>query len=313
MSKQSSEIITPDYLFNQMHGEDGKSGKASEIATEVLGVIDPEDHNDIGEYARIALVTGTAAVRKSRSWPEAREHLLRALEVFDQHYPFSSTEEEAQSRGNNWEVFYGDQSAQLNALCDVFHLATLLSKIVRTEELAKYVAGLENLLFNLANESDERAPMIFLIEGADYSLASKTFDQFMELYGLGSENHDPNRIVTVCARFLGRAVDNLDIFQARKSALILRQTLQAHKNLLPAAFRQSAVNLVKDLRGGWIDDKYKRWSRATKSPKNQEDSEKNAVLGSRVKKLTEAVFLGVGEDGVEDIRVNTDNRLNRKI
>ena len=147
--------LSPSEIWNEFHIKQNRSGEASKLALKELELIDIKQFTDEsqadshGEYARIAEVTGVSAAKKSAEWLEAREHVLRSLQVVLENYPLADTADEATLRGNYWEKVYGDESAQLICLRDIFHLVSMLSEVFSIADLSDFVAGIKELLKNL--------------------------------------------------------------------------------------------------------------------------------------------------------------------
>ena len=286
-------------LWEDLHIKQGKSSEASQKAHEVLQEIDTQDFSDFsqakdhGEYARISEVTGLAAAKKSKDWSEAREHLLRSLEVTLNNYPLAETEDLAKRKGNYWEKVFGEQSAQLICLRDVLHLSQVLAQIMSTEELEKFTAGLNELLIKLSDEmKGERFGLIFLAEEGEYSKAQVAYQRFVSEFGSQSESYDADQLITTASRFLGRAVEEKDFSQVGDCLNTLLLSLRREPRLRIFLIKELSKNLAKLYKDKFLSNRYESWS-----PEAKKDEE----LNQKINNLLRSTLVGLGEEKVEKI------------
>ncbi len=278
----------------KLHVEQGESAEAARMANGVLSEIETDAFSNYaeasrhGEYARLTEVTSLAAAKKSRSWVEAREHLMRSVETVLNNYPLANNELEAKKRGNYWEAVYGDESAQLICLRDVLHLMQVLAKVLAYDELGKFVVGLANLLTKLSDEKNgERFGLIFLTEEAAYKEAQAAYKRFITDFGLESKSYSPDQLVTVTSRFLGRAVETKDFIQVGECLNVLLFSLRSEPKLRQFIIKELAKNLALVYRNKFLDDKYQAWSA---------EAAKDDQIKEKINQLLKNTLLGLGQD-----------------
>lgn len=286
-------------LWNNLHIKQGRSGKASEKAYEILQSIDTKNFTnqaeakDHGEYARVAEVAGLAAARKTPLWVRAKKHLLRALDVTSKNYPLGTTVDEANLKGNYWETVYGGQSAQLTCLRDVLHLAQFLTKLVPSDELNSFLGGINELLFKLSDEKQgECFALIFLTEEAPYERAKAAYAEFSDKFGLQKPEIDKNQVITVTSRFLSRAVSEKDFAQVEECQGLLWSCLKTEPSLRVFTVLELVKNLAKVYANELLERKYETWSKK---------ANKDIVLQDKIKQLLSLAFVGLGNDRSEKI------------
>jgi len=254
---------TPEELWTEMHVKQGKSAAASAEAAAIVDVLNTNDFSDPrvtklhGEYARIAAVTGLAATKKAESWPETREDLLRTIQVIVDHYPLAADAKTATKKGNYWEGVYGEQSAQLICLRDVLHLAQVLKQILSDKEIEKWMGGLEKLLKKLNSDSGEKFALIFLTEEAEYQTASHSYREFLSVFGPQTEMYDANGFITVSAKMLGRAVDQLDLNTIITCLRAINDAAKSTPSLSKFALKELAANFSKLMKNRSLRKKIK--------------------------------------------------------
>jgi hypothetical protein len=273
-----------------------------------------------GEWARQALVLGAAAVKKGEKPLQAveslvnkesaglqalKQDLLIALQTANDHYPLADTEEEARRRGDFWQPVYETQSAQIEALRDVFHLTLLLGKIFDDAAVKKLSGGLRELLFRIAKENPvESSALVFLTEEAPYDQAQKAYDNFVYWFGPQSEKYNSDRLMVVSARFLYRSLiqANFQQFQTCLNDLLaIHHRNKANSNLtqeqktqeLQKIQRQLLTNLTRPFQTAAVGHQYANL-RARLTAGDQ-------AIFMKIHQLTRANFVGLGHGKVVKI------------
>ena len=296
-SKQPESLLrhqfTPDDLWNNLHVKHGQSAKAAQLAQQELDQVDTNNFTDPdqikahGEYARIAMVTALSAAKKARSWPQAREQLLLSLNTIIDHYPLATDLKLAQKRSRYWEGVYGEQSAQLICLRDLWSLIETFDQLLTDEQLASFSSNLFKLLTDLSQEqTGEIFALIFMTESADYAQAQLAFQCFLDDLE-HNEQGDINQAVTVIARFLGRAVDNQDWPQVWQCLKLLRDNLKHNLQLSRFTGQEIVKNLSRLAKDKYLAVKYQHWS---------EVAREDQLLDKRLHTLIDRAFVGIGRD-----------------
>lgn len=320
------EKITPQLNENyQRHLLGDSHGAAVTAATELEHVDHQHFTNSAaaslhGEWARQALVLGAAAVKKGEKPLSAvesliskesvglqtlKQDLLIALQTANDHYPLADTEEEARQRGDFWQPVYPTQSAQIEALRDVFHLTLLLDKIFDDTAVKKISGGLRELLFKIAEANPkESAALVFLTEEAPYARAQEAYDDFMQLFGPDSKEYNSDRLMVVSARFLYRSLvqANFQQFQTCLDDLLAihrrnkenpKLTQEQRTEELEKIKKQLFINLARPFQTAVVSPQY-----ANLRAKLTIDDQRIPLA---VHKLTKARFVGLGQGRVEEI------------
>lgn len=296
----SESIFSAKSLWQDLHVQLGMSGEASILAQMILNLVEiddffnPETKIDHAQYSRIAAVTALAAFRKSKSWQEASEHLLCALNVVTGHYPMSDNEHEAKKRGKYWDGIYGEnESAQLICLRDVWQLTQVLTMILPSEELVRWSAGLRVLLQEFSEKrSDDRFAMILAIENETYDKAKKHYTQFVEKM-IQDKSFDANQMITVSARMMGRANDVSDVRQVISCLNHLRQWVKRSPKLMAFAMKEIGSNISAKGKKWFLQRKIQKWL-------TQANNDRNFL--NAVDELLKVDYVGVGGEEVMQIQ-----------
>lgn len=296
MAKQekSSSAHAFSRLWYGKHVQQNKSGEAAKQAIEALRALDTEDFSNTevaeahGEYARIAAVTALSAVKKAKSWEEARVYLHMALDTVLAEYPLGKTEAEAAVRGEYWQPVYGEHWAQLSALMDVLELSKVLVALYPESETFAYFRCVHHALFELVTDSQKtREMLVLMIKHGDFDLAGQAYGEYQAGYGQDTPQFSPDQWITLTTSMIGRYLDAKLFGQAKQLVVELGTVLMHQKGLSFFGVREFFKNISEKQKLVQLDKKMITWY----AQGARDDSETRQKLGV----LFEHVFVGMGE------------------
>ncbi len=244
--------ITPQYLWEELHVRQGDSLKAALLAFgQIEGLYPAEvpqeewvqaEAEKLYEFGRIAVVTALSAVEEESDPEQAKALLDHALTVLLAAYPLAVSPEKAEKKAQ-----YLDLSDKITDriiyLRDTVKLLEVLQILLpEDQELTSLMGGVCQLTAELADDREDRFALIYLMERGDYDQATEAYQQFLEMYGLGSEIQDNDQIITVSARMMGRAVDEGDVSQIERCISNIRRVCDQDASLAKFAIDEIEAN-----------------------------------------------------------------------